>query len=134
MFSRIGPQALPGTAFQGIIPEIPQQKKPLILAINTHFLFLSPLFRPPASCVPILGIRTLTSRALSWQEELKQLTQVALSSHTEARCQGMFSDVVFPYGSQMVGWVFALQVQSHTAYSPLERDELHPRGTWHLLG
>lgn len=72
MFSRIGPQALPGTAFHGIIPEIPQQKKPLILAINTWcFLFLSYFFCPLASCVPILGIHALTSTALSWQEELK---------------------------------------------------------------
>lgn len=70
MFSRIGPQALPGTAFHGIIPEIPQQKKPLILAINTHFLFFSYLFCPLASCVPVLGIHALTSTALSWQEEL----------------------------------------------------------------
>lgn len=106
MFSKIGPQALPGTAFQGIIPEIPQQKKPLILAINTRFLFLSHLSHPLASCVPILGIRALTSTALSWQEELKQLARVVLSPCTAARCQGVFSDVLLPYGSQMVGWVF----------------------------
>lgn len=63
MFSRIGPQALPGTAFQGIIPEIPQQKKPLILAMNTRFLFPSHLSHPLASCVPILGTGTLTRTA-----------------------------------------------------------------------
>lgn len=66
------------------------------------------------------GIHALTSTALSWWEELKQLARVVLSPYTEACCQGMFSDVVFPYGSQMVGWVFALQVQSHTAYSPTQ--------------
>lgn len=70
MFSRIGPQALPGTAFHGIIPEIAQQKKSLILGIEARFLFLSHLILPLASCVPILDIHTLTSTALNWQEEL----------------------------------------------------------------
>lgn len=133
MFSRIGPQALPGTAFHGIIPEIGQQKESLILGISTHFLFLSHLILPLASCVPILGIHTLTSTALNWQEEL-----------TRSNCalyQGFLPSCVLRCGFpiwQPNGWLMhfrsSMRLELPAPRLGTERDHLHLRDTWHHSG
>lgn len=137
MFSRMGPQALPGTAFQGIIPEIPQQKKPLILAMNTRFLFLSHLFHPLASCVAILGTRTLTSTAFESAGGIKTTRSscafLPIPRLPAKTCSQMwFSHMAAKW---LVGFLHLRS--SHTLPAlPLStgRDHLHLGGTWHLSG